>query len=167
MGTDKALLPYRGATLIQCVASAVRDAAGSVTIVGSPEKYQGLGMRIVQDLRPDCGPLAGIETALGDSSQDWVLIAACDMPGATVEFFRNLWGAQQEGAEAVIPVTPDGRLHPLAAFYHRSAGPAVSGALDRGIRKVLDALQPLQIQRVAVSELSNANTPDEWAALRS
>lgn len=165
MGTDKALLPYRGATLIESVADAVREATGSITIVGSPEKYQALGLRVIPDSRPDCGPLAGIETALMDARENWVLIAACDMPGATGAFFRDLLDAIQPGFDAVLPRTPDGRLHPLAAAYHCSAAGVIGPALDRGVRKVLDALKQLNMKHFSVSDLANANTPEEWSAM--
>lgn len=165
MGADKALLPFRGATLIESVAAAVRDAAGSVTIVGSPEKYQGLGLRVLADLRPGLGPLGGMETALSDAREDWALVAACDLPGVTAGFFKDLLNAASAQADAVIPVTPDGRAHPLAALYRRSAKTVVSAALDAGIRKVLDAIQALKIQHFPVAELVNTNTPDEWAAI--
>jgi molybdopterin-guanine dinucleotide biosynthesis protein A len=164
MGRDKALLPYRGVTLVESVAAAVREASGCVTIVGSPEKYESLGLRVIADTRLGCGPLAGIETALWDSPAEWVLIAACDMPGISAGFFRCLLDAGEPGFGAVIPRTPDGRLHPLAAAYNRGAAPSIAAALDRGIRKVLDALTILNIKHLEVSELANANTPEEWAA---
>jgi molybdopterin-guanine dinucleotide biosynthesis protein A len=165
MGADKALLPFRGATLIESVAGAVREATGSITIVGSPEKYQGLGMRVIPDLRSGLGPLGGIETALADAREEWALVAACDMPCVTAGFFEDLLHSSHAPFDAVIPVTPDGRLHPLAALYRRSAKRVVSAALDKGIRKVLDAIQVLKIQHFPVAELINANTPDEWAAI--
>jgi molybdopterin-guanine dinucleotide biosynthesis protein A len=166
MGADKALLPFRGATLMEHVARAVREAAGSVTVVGPPSKYGLLGLRVIADRRSGCGPLAGIEAALADSPADWALIAACDLPGATAAFFRELLGARAEGVQAVIPITPDGRWHPLAAAYHRSAAPAVRTALDQGRRKVRDAVESLNIRHFPVGELANANTPDDWAALK-
>jgi molybdopterin-guanine dinucleotide biosynthesis protein A len=165
MGRDKALLPFRGRTLLETVASAVQEAAGCVSIVGSPEKYEGLGLRVIPDLRPGCGPLAGIESALSDSAAEWVLIVACDMPGVDTIFFHSLIGQIGPEVQAVIPVAADGRIHPLAAVYHTSALPVVSAALDRGVRKVLNALEPLRINCLPVTDLSNANTPEDWAAL--
>ena len=64
MGRDKALLPWRGSTLIQFVAGQVLNAAGSVTLIGNPDGLAGLGYPVIGDLHPGCGPLGGLETAL-------------------------------------------------------------------------------------------------------
>ena len=58
MGTAKALLPFRGRTLIGYVAGEVSMAAGNVTIVGRPELYAGLGLAAIADELPGFGPLA-------------------------------------------------------------------------------------------------------------
>lgn len=165
MGRDKALLPFGHITLLESVASTVGEAAGQVTIVGSPEKYSALGLRVIPDLRPGCGPLAGIEAALADSGVPWIVIAACDMPFVSAEFFRRLLDAREPGVAAVIPFTPDGRSHPLAAVYHKTAQKEIAAALDSGVRKVVDALRVLKVKHFSVESLPNANTPEEWAAL--
>jgi molybdopterin-guanine dinucleotide biosynthesis protein A len=48
MGRDKALLQFQGATLISHVARAVEEAAGSVVLVGNPERYGFLGYPVVR-----------------------------------------------------------------------------------------------------------------------
>jgi molybdopterin-guanine dinucleotide biosynthesis protein A len=78
MGRDKARLPFHGTTLVEHVASTVADAAGSVTLVGAPERYASLGFPMLVDSRTGAGPLAGIHTALASSPAAWNLIVACD-----------------------------------------------------------------------------------------
>src|SRR5437763_12141966 len=90
MGRDKARLPFRGRTLVEHIAAAVAEAAGSVTLVGAPERYQSLGLPIIPDTRPGEGPLAGILAALGASQAGWNLIAACDMPVISAPFLKSL-----------------------------------------------------------------------------
>ena len=69
MGRDKALLPFRGGALAQSVARAVSATAGSVTLVGDPERYGGLGYAVIADIYPGEGPLGGILTALGNTQR--------------------------------------------------------------------------------------------------
>ena len=45
MGRDKALLPYRGTTLVEHVAKTVIEASGSVSLIGDPALLGHLGWR--------------------------------------------------------------------------------------------------------------------------
>src|SRR5215831_2146120 len=83
MGTPKALLPFRGRTLIEYVAGEVLTAAGNVTIVGRPELYAGLGFDAISDAQPGFGPLGGLLTALSSADAEWSLVVACDLPRIT------------------------------------------------------------------------------------
>ena len=167
MGRDKASLPLHGKTLVEHVASAVAEAAGSVTLVGSPERYQRLGFPILPDSRPGAGPLAGIHTALAASSADWNLVAACDMPAISARFLKWLLTvAESSTADCLIPSGPSGLPEPLCAVYHRRCRDAIGAALDRNVRKVTDGLAGLRIAPWIVPEsrcFRNVNTPEEWA----
>ncbi|MBI1787643.1 MAG: molybdenum cofactor guanylyltransferase [Acidobacteria bacterium] len=170
MGVDKALLPYRGATLVEHVARAVAAAAGSVALVGSPERYGGLGFPVLADKRPGEGPLAGIETALTASAAHWNLIVACDMPELGSRFLASLLeAAESSGADCLIPEGGSGMPEPLCAVYHLRCLPAVTQALDRGVRRVNEAILPLRVERRPIEQsqwFQNVNTPLEWTPYR-
>ncbi len=167
MGADKALLPFRGGTLAGHVAAAVAAAAGSVAVIGDPQKYSSLGYPVIPDRIPGAGPLGGIETALNCTSSDWNLVLACDMPAVSVDFLRNLLdAAERSEADALVPAGPSGRPEPLCAVYHRRCGSALRQALDSGVRKVTEALAALRVQKWSVIDpawFENLNTPEEWA----
>jgi molybdopterin-guanine dinucleotide biosynthesis protein A len=167
MGRDKALLPYRGVTLVQHVAVCVEAAAGSVALVGPPEAYGALGYPVIPDVYPGQGPLSGIHAALGSSRAEWSLIVACDMPSVTPEFLRSLLeAAEQEGGDCLLPCSPSGRPEPLCAVYRRSALPVLAEALHRNVRKVTAALEGLRVigwPVAAAAWFENVNTPREWA----
>jgi len=167
MGRDKALLPYRGRTLAEHVASTVREAAGSVTLIGPTERYNALGFPVVADLVAGHGPLGGILTALAVSAADWNLIVACDMPLLSAAFLESLLiEATEAGGDCLVP-TSGGRLEPLCAVYHRAALPLIREAIEDNRRKVTDALAGLHIVRRAVSQavwFENLNTPEDWAS---
>ena len=165
MGCDKALLPFRGGTLVESVARAVELAAGSAVLVGNPQLYEHLGYPAIPDLYPGAGPLGAILTAFDHSSADWNLVAACDMPELSADFLRLLVDAAD--GDAVVPIGPSGRLEPLCAVYHRRSRPVLERALGRGRRSVRAALEGLRTALVSVPELTpfqNVNTPEEWAA---
>jgi molybdopterin-guanine dinucleotide biosynthesis protein A len=167
MGRDKALLPYRGRALVESVASTVAEVAGAAVLVGTPEIYGGYGYPAIPDLYPGEGPLGGILTALRHSRAEWNLVVACDMPALNAEILRRLF-ASAEGAKpgAVLPAGPSGLLEPLCALYHTSTRQAIELAFGRGVRKVVDALAAVPLERLAVPDagvFDNVNTPDDWA----
>lgn len=151
MGRDKAQLPWNGATLVEHVASIVRQAVGNVTIIGKGA-----------DLIPDCGPLGGLLTALSGTAADRALIVACDMPNLTPALLRDL---AHGDADALVAET-EGRLHPLCASYHRRLLPQVRAAVEQGALKMHDFLSRIDVQRVPADAklLKNLNTPEDLPA---
>jgi molybdopterin-guanine dinucleotide biosynthesis protein A len=166
MGSDKALLPFRGHTLVEHVAGQVHHAAGNVTLVGEPERYSYLSYPVIGDIYPARGPLSGIHAALAASHEEWNLIVACDMPEVTAAFLsRILARAACAKAHAVIPAGPSGLPEPLCAVYSRGALGVIANSLERDIRKVMDGLMGLEIDLWRVPDsrhFHNLNTPAEW-----
>jgi molybdenum cofactor guanylyltransferase len=166
MGRDKALLEHQGALLIGRVADAVKEAAGTVALIGDPAKYGDLGYPVHPDKFAGCGPLAGIHTVLCITEADWNLVVACDMPDVEAGFLRKLLDrAEACGADCLLPAGQSGLPEPLCAVYHRRALPEIERALEGGLRKVLDGLARLRmkVERVAgPGPFRNINTPEEW-----
>jgi molybdopterin-guanine dinucleotide biosynthesis protein A len=170
MGRDKALLPYRGRTLVEHIAATVGEAAGSVTLVGPPDRYAPLGFPVVADAVADCGPLGGILTVLTVTGAEWNLIVACDMPSLTAGFLDSLLlAAEESGGDCLIPASPSGQLEPLCAVYHRNCLSAVRQAIQHNQRKVTDALAGVRAVQRPVSQTAwfeNLNTPQDWTIHR-
>lgn len=167
MGRDKALLPFHGGTLAGHVAAAAAGAAGSVALIGDPQKYGCLGYPVYPDRTPGAGPLGGIETALVLTAAEWNLVLACDMPAVSAGFLRSLLeAAESSGQDVLLPAGPSGRPEPLCAVYHRRCRAALRSALDSGIRKVVEACAGLRTATLTVADpacFENLNTPEEWA----
>jgi molybdopterin-guanine dinucleotide biosynthesis protein A len=144
----------------------VRAAAGSVTVIGPPERYGHLGLEVAPDRTPGAGPLGGIDTALGLGRAEWNLILACDLPLAGADFLTTLVErAKQSSADCVIPYTD--RPEPLCAIYSSDAATSIRDAVDSGIRKVMEALDRLEVEWLRVQdaqELRNVNTVQDWEA---
>jgi len=167
MGRDKALLPYRGRTLVEWVAEQAREAAGDVSLVGAPERYGHLEIPCIAERYAGCGPLSGIEAALREGGAAWSLVLACDMPGVDVSFLKELVGGVGPDVDAVVAVNEMGQDEPLCAVYGAAALPAVQQALATGLYRVRDVLAALRLRRVAVPSkglIRNVNTDEEWAA---
>jgi molybdenum cofactor guanylyltransferase len=177
MGRDKLPLKVGDTTLLDRVHAALASRCAEILTVGgggcvSPES------RCVSDLRPGRqGPLAGIEAGLLAARYRSVFVAAGDMPFLTGELVDYLLGLLSDHTPAVVPRV-GGRPHPLSAAYSRGVQPAVSGALDRGVRSVRGLLKGLPGVRYVGEEelrrcgdpnllLMNVNSPEDLSRARA
>ena len=171
MGLDKALLEFGGVPLILHTARLLEPLVVEVTVVGSPSRYERLGLNVIGDEAPaddnrikrgpqkSCGPLAGIAAALSATYSRWNLIVPCDMPYLSSEWIEWLLSrAMRSRGDAVIPRTERG-LEPLAAVYRRECGTQISAALGRGLLKVTAAVEELRAGHLV--------SPRDWAAIDS
>ncbi len=69
MGRDKAMLPWRGSTFVQTIEDSMKGLFAEILVI-----------RQEDDMRKDCGPLGGIETALTRCHAPWALFVSCDTP---------------------------------------------------------------------------------------
>ena len=169
MGQDKALLPWKGSTLIQSVAREVFNAAGNVTLIGSPQRYGKLGFPVIPDKIEGCGPLGGLHAALSATSAEWNVLVACDMPAITSQLIEQLLeAAEGSGCDALVPETPGG-LEPLCAVYHARLLPAVESAIHSKLLKMHDFVSIIQTRLWPAPDpavFRNINTPQEISGAR-
>lgn len=170
MGRDKALLPYRSATLIEAVASHLKAAVDRVAVIGEPHKYADLGLPVYPDLVPGCGPLGGLHAALSLRWADWNLVVACDMPELAapvlLELLHQASAVADPDQACVVPVSEGGEPEPLCAVYHQSCLAVVARALTEKRRKMkvlLGELNCIYQGRWPARLFTNVNTPEEWS----
>ena len=172
MGRDKAWLELGGRPLLVRTAQLLEPLVAPVTVIGPPERYSGLGLRVVPDDRAGLGPLGGISTALSLSSSPWNLILGCDLPYLSAAWLEHLVArALASAADAVLAETANGP-EPLCAMYHQRCGPAIAAALGRGVRKVTQGLAGLVVETITAAEwkafdsdgwlFKNMNTPADY-----
>lgn len=171
MGRDKALLEIGGEPILLRIARAVAEAAGSVVIVGEPERYARFGFPVLPDGVRGIGPLGGLLRVLESGIADWSLVVACDMPGVTTGLLKQILAQAQDAVDArCAAAVSGGEPEPLCAVYHRSCLPEVRSAVEDRRLRMRDLLARLEPIKVAVGDihlLENINTPAEWLAWRS
>src|ERR1700733_12130723 len=170
MGQDKALLPYRGTTLVEHVAKTVNDAAGSVALIGDPDRLGHLGLPVFPDELPSCGPASGIYTALKVTETDWNVLVACDMPAVSTQLLSELLHrAETATRNCVAAIGPYGQPEPLCAVYHRRCLPALGRAIRDKRLRMRDLIKEIGALWIPVdaSLLANVNPPAEWAEFES
>jgi FdhD protein len=179
MGVDKTLLSVDGRPLIARVVDVVGEVCQhTIVVTNRPESLDGVDLapdiRVLTDEVPYQGPLGGLVTALKEAPDEWLLAVAADMPYISSAVVHALWDAR-DGADAVLPVTPDGP-EPLLALYSRACLPAARKVLATGRRRLVAMFAELNVVEVPVDLLRsvdpelrsflNVNTPEELADLR-
>ena len=167
-GSDKARYEIDGRPLALRTAEKVRLAAGSVTLVGAPQRYPDWDLRVIPDPVEDFGPLAGIVAALQDTPADWALIVALDMPDVTVGFLDYLLQtAERAEADVVMPIQPDGREQPLCAVYRAAAAPLLREQMEAGNAKIIRALRAVRVLELQSHEYASFGGAELFRNLNS
>ncbi|WP_223066030.1 molybdenum cofactor guanylyltransferase [Paenibacillus caui] len=182
MGTNKALLPLDGRTVIEGILREMSKSCEHQVIVSSEQEiYRFAAVPVIPDLVQDGGPLAGLHAALLYSEQEWNLVCSCDQPFACHALFEVLLQAAEQADETVQAIIPlyKGRVQPLVAVYRKSS----AGLLEQSLRlrqlRVMDWVRKLTVQYVHMEDIGlrpglnpeqalfNMNTPEDYeAALR-
>lgn len=170
MGQPKLFLDFRGNTFIAHLLTQLQRQVNSVMIAGAPDPRQlaDLGVAIVPDINPDCGPLGGIASAFTRASRQWLLITPCDNPVLPDDYATRLLHAAREQRAPLVYVTKAGRAQPLYAILQTDLLPSLQHYLERGERKVMPWYESVGAVGLACDDAAlafeNINTPDSYAA---
>jgi molybdopterin-guanine dinucleotide biosynthesis protein A len=170
MGRDKALLPYRGATLLEHAAYIVGEVTPDVRILSGPRRrYEGFGLRVIEDPICGAGPLAGLYAALASATADdidRIIWLAVDLPLVPPSLLQRLAGALDD-ADVAMARTEHG-VEPLcAAFRTTPAIENVRRALLTARLKLTTAIEGLRTETIDAEarDFANLNSPADYAGL--
>lgn len=106
-GRDKVLSEFKGTPLLDHVVGVLRPLFDEVILVGHRRK--GLERhRVFEDIRPGCGPLGGIYTALHATSAEHCFVCAADMPHMNPGFISHMTSLADDH-DIILPVWSKGR----------------------------------------------------------
>ena len=174
MGQDKALMPFLGRPLIERQVERLRALdAGLLVVTNRPEAYAFLNVPLYPDRVQGLGPLGGLLTAFEAAESLMVGVVACDMPFLNPSLLQAQGEMlEREGADVVIPRSPEG-LEPMHAIYRRERClPAVQRALEAGQRKMTAWFSDVIMREMSSQEIAridpdfrsfvNVNSPEEF-----
>ncbi len=175
MGSNKALLPYRGGRFIEAIHRQLAGLFDEVLVVtNTPEQYTFLGCRMVSDIYQDMGALAGLHAGLVNCRTPHMFAVACDMPYLNDSLIRALV-TRRHRADVIIPESDDG-LEPLHAVYCRSCLHAMETALKAQKRRLVSFFPEIRVMIVPgttvrfvdpdLDSFRNINTPADYYNLR-
>ncbi|NOT48612.1 MAG: NTP transferase domain-containing protein [Acidobacteria bacterium] len=170
LGRDKAAVSLGGSPMVFRIGASIRGALDGVLVrlVAADERQllalSGLDTLdgFVFDIYQGRGPAGGLHAALANTDKEWAFIAACDIPLISADLIRCLADKINDSVDAVVPVQPDGRLQPLAAFYRvKIVRERLEESLERArpapsMKAILDGLRVLAVDFEEIKNLPGA-----------
>ena len=170
MGEDKSLIRLGGITILELLARQLKPLVAEVLVSSNdPASHGFLGLPLVPDERPDCGPIMGILSGLSAARNEKVLFTPCDIPGLPAEFILSLL-IRAESADLVMALDEQGRYEPLLAVYSRSLVPVIRTLVVAGERRIVSilGLPGIKTEFVSLAGQSwyrNLNSPEDLLAM--
>ena len=172
LGFDKTALRVDGQTMLErTVGLMAALCRGDVVVVTAAASERSLaGARLVADLYPGKGVLAGIYTGLSAGTAAYSLVVAADMPFLSAGLLSYLLSLAPQH-DVVVPVL-NGYAEPLHAVYSRACLQPIEQQLkgDKAPR-IISFFADVDVRRVAEADLLphdpqllsffNINTPED------
>ena len=149
MHRPKALLPWRGRSMLENAVSVLGEVVDEVIGVSAPDlALPPLGARVVHDREPGLGPLAGIREGLEAATSEFAFVTSTDAPFLTAEVVAQLLACGK-----AVAAESEGFVETLCAVYPCALAPVATDLLDAGRMRPLFLLEAADFLRLPAAEL--------------
>jgi len=165
-GTPKALAEVDGRRIIDRVASTLAAAVPtSVLIANDPVIADALPLESRPDVVTGAGALGGVLTAAlwaQETSFDWVLAVACDMPFIETALLELLVvrTAEARTADLIVPASNGPRgVEPLCAAYRTTCIAPIRASIERGDTRMIGFHREIRVSTIPLDEVIAIGDP--------
>jgi molybdopterin-guanine dinucleotide biosynthesis protein A len=144
-----------------------------VISANEPQSYESFGKPVIADLRPQRGPLGGIEAALINYSTQirpqGVLFLPCDLPDISANEIIRLRETFRNNDARIIVAEAAGRQHHLCTIVRPDILSDVQRALDENrleIKQLWRELGAVSVNFSYAKPFCNINSPEDYHAWR-
>ena len=146
MGSNKSLLTVVGITIIERVVNLMNDLFSSVILItNQKEEYAFLNLPMYEDIYKDIGPLAGIHSALINTTTEKNFIISCDIPLMTPDVIKYL--IEYPTQKPITITIADHFIQQLCGVYSISIVPVIEKIVKENIDSSIDERNPEQKKR--------------------
>jgi molybdopterin-guanine dinucleotide biosynthesis protein A len=131
MGTDKALVEFRGQPLVENALEILRGAGLAASIAGGGAAL-GAFAAVVQDSEPGRGPLGGICAALSSTAVRWVVFVSVDLALLPASLVLFLLDHARVTGRAVTLASVAGFAQTFPVVLDRAVLPTLQAELSAG-----------------------------------
>jgi len=169
MGTDKGFLLLNEKPFMQYSIDALKPLVSEIIIVSDNADYDVFGLKRINDITKNAGPVAGISAGLEASSTECNLILSCDIPLINSEILQKLIDNIDDMSQ-IIQIESRGKSMPLIAIYKKQVTKTFNTflqAYERRLRVVIKSCISKNIVLEKEYEFStmNVNTQAELKAV--
>lgn len=164
-GRPKGLLEVGGRRILDRVVDAVTAVTGAPPLLVANAADAAAwrpDLETIPDIRPGCGALGGIYTAV-TAGPTAVLCVAWDMPFVPPELLRTIVGGFIGGKhDAFLPASGGRRgVEPLCAAYGPACGPAIARRLDAGELQAISFHDDVRVGILSLAQVQEFGAPEE------
>lgn len=131
MGADKALVMFAGQPLAARAVSVLREAGLTASIAGARSPLAAFAP-VVEDLKPDMGPLGGICAALASTTAELAVLLPVDLPLLPASLLVFLLHHARITGAAVTLCSVNGFVQSFPAVLRREILPLLQSELEAG-----------------------------------
>lgn len=170
MGQDKALLNFNDSVLLDQSIDLLSQTCQEVIISSGDPRHNRTGVKRIDDIYPDCGPISGIYSCIRNSSNEWNLVLSVDSPFITKDFLEKMIQECDDRFDAIVPMHHKGK-EPLIALYNSRITETMKSLILSSDYKMHFLLKRLKTKYFECSEwvnkhprlFTNLNYPSDMA----
>jgi molybdopterin-guanine dinucleotide biosynthesis protein A len=171
MGTDKGFLMLNDKPFVQYSIDALKPLVSKILIVSDNPDYDVFGLKRINDITKNAGPVAGICSGLEASSTEYNIILSCDIPLITSEILQKLIN-NIDGVSQIIQAESNGKSMPLIAIYNKDVKNIFEDFLKNDERRLRIAIKAcisknIVLEKELESSTMNVNTQDELKEIKN
>ena len=139
---DKGVVVMEGRPLATGFLEATAACAESIVCcVDNAYLYRHLADRVLCDLSPNRGPVAGVRALLSATTTPWLLVCPVDLTGLSASLISSLYEAIQQEDSGLFPTSPDGQHCGLALVRRDQADTMLKQTQPSSLSAFFDAAQ--------------------------
>lgn len=117
--TDKALIHFKGKSLLQQLVDELKPLVKEIIIVSNNPNHQLKGCKSIKEDHEKIGPIGGLKVGMENSNSNWNLALSVDMPLLNLRMLVDLLTSQvDDNFKAIVPEA-DEQTQYLAGLYHK------------------------------------------------
>ena len=171
MGTDKGFLILNEKPFVQYSVDALKPLVLEIIIVSDDSKYDAFGLKRVNDITKNAGPVAGICAGLEASKTEYNLILSCDIPLINSQILQKLINNIDDVSQ-IIQIESHGKSMPLIAIYKKDVISTFDAFLKNDERRLRVAIKNCISKNIVLEKeqefsTTNVNTQNELKAIEN